>query len=125
MPGIWFQMGIVLQESAELIGDCGILVSMDDPASAELGLTLRTDAQHHGYAYEALSALIDYCFTALHMSRVYARVFSSNIPAITLVEHSGFQFTGRASSKLNDGTIGTDLFYILEQRNWQGQSAES
>ena len=122
MPGIWFQMGIVLQGSAELVGDCGILVSMDDPASAELGLTLRTDAQRKGYATEALSALIEYCFVALHMSRVLARVFSGNLRAMSLVEHSGFTFTGRISSKLIDGTAGDDLFYILEQRNWQAQS---
>ncbi len=116
MPGIWFQMAIVFNDSGELLGDCGIHVSMNESANAELGLTLKADAQHQGFASEALAALIDYCFTALHMSRVTARVFSMNLPALALVERLGFDFTGRIPSKLDDDSEGSDLFYVLEQK---------
>jgi RimJ/RimL family protein N-acetyltransferase len=113
MPGMWYQMAIVLQETNELIGDCGVHVSLDDSSSAELGLTLRGEAQRKGYAAEALGALIDYCFSALHMSRINARIFSMNQPALRLVELIGFEYTGRLSSRLEDGSEGEDLFYTL------------
>ncbi len=122
IPGAWFQMGIVVQKNAQVVGDCGILVAMDDPTSAELGLTLRGDAQHRGYASETLSALLEYCFSTLDMRRVVARVFSGNVPALTLVERGGFRFSGRISSKLDDETEGSDLLYILERRDWTGDS---
>jgi RimJ/RimL family protein N-acetyltransferase len=124
LPGSWYQMAILLQDSGELIGDCGILVSMGETGAAELGITLTRDAQGKGFAAEALSALIDYCFSTLHMTRILARVYQHNASAITLVERLGFSFAGRVASKL-DGETDSDLFYTLQRRSRETRTAEA
>ena len=40
-PGTWLQLAMVLLDSGEVVGDCGIHFRPDDPRQVELGITLR------------------------------------------------------------------------------------
>ena len=38
-PGTWLQLALVLLESGEIIGDCGVHFRRDEPRQVELGIT--------------------------------------------------------------------------------------
>jgi len=111
MPGIWYQLGIVRVEDGSLLGDCGILVPVNSPTDAELGITLRADAWKRGYATEVLRALLHYCFERLHLSRVLARIRPGNVAAIMLVERHGFVFRGNMQMRFH--AADDDVFDLL------------
>jgi RimJ/RimL family protein N-acetyltransferase len=90
LPGVWFQFSIVELRNDRLIGDCGILASVDQPDAVELGLTLRPEAQGRGFATEALFALLRYCFDSLHVHRIVARTHRDNTRSLNLLSRCRF-----------------------------------
>jgi RimJ/RimL family protein N-acetyltransferase len=60
-------------------------------ASAELGWVLDPAHTGHGYATEAVRALIEYCFTSLRLRRVVASCFLANDTSWRLMERVGMR----------------------------------
>jgi len=58
---------------------------------AELGWTLSPEFTGHGYASEAVQAVIDVCFGALGLRRVHAGCFADNEPSWRLMERLGMR----------------------------------
>jgi RimJ/RimL family protein N-acetyltransferase len=71
-PGEWLQLAITDRELGTLYGDCAVRVSADQPASAEIGITLAQASQGKGVATEALSALLTELFEKRGIHRVFA-----------------------------------------------------
>lgn len=111
IPGVWFQFAIVELASDALIGDSGLLVPLEHPDSIEIGLTLCTAAQGKGFATEALSALVDFCFHTLHVRLIHARTHPDNRRAIGLIERGGFtRLVTRRTSELH---------FTLRRAHWE------
>ena len=89
MPGSWYQIGIVLQFSSELIGDCGFHVLETEPRQAEFSISLAPKYQCHGYATEALRALLNYLFADLRKHRAFGSVDPRNLRSIKLMQRVG------------------------------------
>ena len=117
LPGVWYQFGIVEQDSGRLVGDCGIHAPLDQHDTVELGLTFRTDAQGKGYASEALAALVDFCFTTLHVRRIIARTHPENLRAIALIKRCDF---APAATSITD----EDLLFIMQRKDWTERGSE-
>ncbi len=49
-PGAWVQLAAVDRGSGELCGDCAVRVAADQPATAEIGVTLAPGCQGRGLA---------------------------------------------------------------------------
>jgi len=64
--GTWFQFGIRLRESGELIGDFGTHFSANDSCQVEIGFTVSRPHQGKGYGTEAVTGVLDYLFGPLH-----------------------------------------------------------
>lgn len=111
MPGIWFQFGIILQQTGELIGDCGVHMPIADTDSVEVGLTLRTASQRSGYAVEVLTELVRFCFEVLHVHRVIARTHPENDRSLALIRKCGFLPAASASES-------EDLDFELRYTTW-------
>jgi RimJ/RimL family protein N-acetyltransferase len=90
-PGTWRQFAIALRSDGAMIGDCGVHVPEDKPEQAEFGITLAHAFQGHGYAGEALRALLRVVFDTLGKHRVFASVDPRNLPSIALFERAGFR----------------------------------
>lgn len=88
-PGAWLQIGI--ETGGRLIGDIAVRVDADDPRQATVGFTLAADAQGHGYATEALRALISLLFTGHGVHRIYADCDTRNDPSVALLERIGMR----------------------------------
>ena len=61
---------------------------------AGIGILIHPDFQEKGYAFEALSLLINYTFTHLDLHQLYANITDDNNKSISLFEKNNFVKTG-------------------------------
>ena len=69
----------------------------DQPATAEIGVTLAQASQGKGLATEALTAVVTELFEQLGMHRVFAEADDRNVPVRRLLERLGFRCEARPS----------------------------
>lgn len=79
---------VLLKETGELIGDCG-LEQMEDQGAAELGYDFRSDFWNRGYATEAAIAVRDYAFNVLKLPRLISLIRVGNLASRRVVEKVG------------------------------------
>lgn len=93
-PGTWRQLAIVLVQTSELIGDCGLhFPGPGEPGHGteiEFGITLASHAQGKGLAAEALVCIIELAITTLGKRAIRASIDARNIPAAALLTRAGF-----------------------------------
>jgi RimJ/RimL family protein N-acetyltransferase len=89
----------------------------------QLGITIGEPPDWgHGYAREALEAVIGYCFTQLGMHRVSAGVYAFNPRSIGLFERLGFTREGVArESVLKRGRFADEYHYSLLRQEWEAR----
>ena len=56
-----------------------------------------------GYASEALTLLIDYCFSILNLNQLYCNITIDNEPSVLLFQKHGFQITGMKKQWVREG----------------------
>jgi RimJ/RimL family protein N-acetyltransferase len=83
---------IILKETGELIGDCG-LEQMEDQGAAELGYDFRSDFWNRGYATEAACAVRDYAFDVLKLPQLISLIRLGNLPSRRVAEKVGMTLT--------------------------------
>lgn len=79
---------VILKETGELIGDCG-LEQMEDQGAAELGYDLRSDFWNQGYATEAAIAVRDYAFDVLQLPQLISLIQVGNLASKRVAEKVG------------------------------------
>jgi RimJ/RimL family protein N-acetyltransferase len=123
-PGTWRQHAITLRATGELLGDCGVHVPADKPEQAEFGITLATEFQRHGYASEALRALLPLVFDTLGKHRAFASVDPRNAPSIALFERAGFRKEAHHVESLwLMGEWVDDVIFAMLAREWRAYVA--
>ncbi|HEY5950346.1 MAG TPA: GNAT family protein [Kofleriaceae bacterium] len=87
---------------------------------AELGYWLGADAWGHGFATEAASALVDFGFAELGLSRIYAHVLEGNAASCRVLEKVGMINEGIRRQHVRKGKKLLDvvLFGMLRDE-WQ------
>ncbi|GAA2602207.1 GNAT family protein [Winogradskya consettensis] len=92
MPG-WFQWAVELASAKTLIGDVGVNLA-DNLKQAEIGYTLAPVQQGHGYATEAVRAVLDHLFKIQGLHKVAAECDARNLPSAKLLQRLGFTQEG-------------------------------
>ncbi|WP_329571514.1 GNAT family N-acetyltransferase [Kitasatospora sp. NBC_01266] len=92
-PG-WFQYAIELRADGRLIGDLGVCLH-ENLLQAELGFSLAPEHQGHGYAAEAVRAVLRELFEQRGLHRVSAECDTRNRSSARLLERVGFLVEGR------------------------------
>jgi len=83
---------IFLKETGELIGDCGIMLSMvDGELRNDIGYILHHPYWGHGYAIEASRAVMDDAFTRLGLHDLYANMPCDHDRSRHVAEQLGLQ----------------------------------
>lgn len=126
-PGAWAQLAVVDTASGRLAGD--LAVWLDAPAdTATLGYTLAPEFQGHGYATEAVAAVIDWLFAgssghhAVH--RVTATLDPENTASARVLEACGFLYEGTArSAAFVRGKWADDARFGLLRPDWEAWKA--
>ncbi len=101
-----FSMTITLAGQDKYLGSCG-LSPTDEEGVVEILFTLVPAAQGHGYATEAVEALIDHTRDK-GAKRLIAKVFEGNRPSVGVLQRAGFALTDTV-----DGEFGPTLVYEL------------
>jgi RimJ/RimL family protein N-acetyltransferase len=122
-PGSWYQIGITLRSSGELIGDCGFHVLAADPRQAELGIALAPKYQSLGYATEALRALLDYLLVKLGLHRAFGSVDPRNVQSIRLMQRVGMREEAHFVKSLwFKGEWVDDMIFAMRAEDWKANS---
>ena len=117
-PG-WFQYAIELRADRCLVGDVGVCLH-ENRMQAELGFTLAGDRQGHGYATEAVRAVLGDLFERRGLHRVSAECDARNDRSARLLRRLGFVQEGllRQASWIKDEWT-DDLVFGLLSSDWQ------
>ena len=121
-PGTWFQLGLYLRETGELVGDVGIQVLGDEPRQAEIGITLAPEHHGRGLATEALRAVLGELFERRGMHRVFGSVDPDNAASIALLERIGMRREAHFLESLwFKGAWADDVVYAILRREHEGR----
>lgn len=109
--GLW---AVILGETGELIGQCGITMQKwKGEEMHEIGYLFRRDCWHRGYAVEAATACKSYAFDVLGVERVCSMVRDTNIASQKVAERLGMTVVDRAVKNFR----GVDMmFWLYELR---------
>jgi RimJ/RimL family protein N-acetyltransferase len=108
-PGTWFQLGIVIVASGQLVGDCGLHFRKDDPRQVELGI-----------ATEALGSVLEYVFGTLDKHRVLAVTDAENRAAASLFRRLGFRQEAHFVEYVwFKGAWSSEYLFALLNREWR------
>jgi RimJ/RimL family protein N-acetyltransferase len=119
-PGEWLQLAIVDRETGTVCGDCAVRVATDQPATAEVGITLAQANQGRGLATEALTAVLTELFEHRGMHRVFAQADERNAPVQRLLERLGFRCEARlVEADWFKDEWSTLRVYALRDREWR------
>jgi RimJ/RimL family protein N-acetyltransferase len=123
-PGAWVQLAAVDRRSGTLCGDCAVHVVTDQPATAEVGVTLAPAHQGSGLATEALAAVITELFEEHRLHRVFAEADDRNVAVHRLLERLGFRREARlVDADWFKGEWSTLRVYAVLRREWAGGTA--
>jgi [ribosomal protein S5]-alanine N-acetyltransferase len=87
--GLW---AIILKESGQLIGDCGLVVQeVDGVEEIEVGYHIRRDLWGQGLATEASQACRDYGFNHLGFDKLVSLINPANIASRRVAEKNGMK----------------------------------
>jgi RimJ/RimL family protein N-acetyltransferase len=93
--GGWLQLTALDRTTGTPCGDCAVRVVTDQPATAEIGITLAPKNQGKGLATEALTAVITALFDQYGIHRVFAQADDRNRPVQRLLENLRFRCEAR------------------------------
>ncbi|VXB15768.1 conserved hypothetical protein [Bacillus sp. 349Y] len=80
---------VALIETDEFIGDV-MIPTIAEGYLGEIGYRFMREHWGCGFAYEAVSAVIEHCRSTLHLKRLSATIDHDNVPSKKLIEKLGF-----------------------------------
>jgi RimJ/RimL family protein N-acetyltransferase len=89
--GEWFAFAVTDPATGAVLGDVAACTDGDDPRLATFGVTFSPAAQGHGFATEAVTALLDYLFLDRGKHRVTADCDARNSASAALLERVGMR----------------------------------
>ena len=113
------QYMIVLKEENKVIGTVNVFADDSRAVDArEIGYSVSSAYQRKGYAYEALTALIDLLQNELKLELIVAGVLEENVASFRLLEKLGFKREGlRRKAVWHEGLDHpVDLIYYYRDR---------
>jgi ribosomal-protein-alanine N-acetyltransferase len=116
-----FQLAIVLPESGQLIGNCGVRVRDPILRAADIGYELDHRYWGCGYATEAARAMLAFGFDHLDMHRIAANCVADNLGSARVLEKIGMQREGRfREHEWYKGRWWDTLYYAMLASEWHG-----
>lgn len=106
---------LILKENNETIGRCGYHNWYSAHEKAELGYALsKNEYKRKGYMGEAVRAILEYGFNAMHLNRIEACVGPANRASLSLIRNNGFTQEGYLRQHfIRDGEIQDSLIFSL------------
>ena len=111
--GLW---AVVLKETGELIGDCGLTMqNVDGVILPEIGYHIAKAHQRRGYAREAARACRDWAFQSTPFQMLFSYMKQSNTASSAVAKSNGMCFLGA----FRDEAAETTVVYGITRAEWQ------
>jgi RimJ/RimL family protein N-acetyltransferase len=124
-PGTWFQLGVRLRGTDELVGDLGVHF-IEDGRQVEIGFTLAPEFQGIGLGTEAIEGLLGLLFGQMGKHRVYASADPRNTASIRLLERVGMRQEAHfVESVLFKGEWVDDVVHAMLESEWADRTARA
>ncbi len=125
MPGRGYNFAVAHRERDVLLGDVYFTILWHEQRQAELGYTFARDEHGHGYASEAVAAVLGYAFTTLELHRVIAWTATRNARSIALLERLQLRREGTTlRSFFRDGEWLDEHLYAMLRDEWLRRGEE-
>ncbi len=122
-PDQVFHVGIELNEASKLIGYASLQFTDVQRLQASVQAFLNCNYQSKGYAREAFAALLEFCFTQLHIHRLSASCDTRHARALKLLEAVGLRREGEfLENRLLKGQWASTAYYAILQQEYTGRS---
>jgi RimJ/RimL family protein N-acetyltransferase len=111
--------GVLLKESGEFIGDCGLVwQDVDGEEELEVGYHFRRGYWGQGYATEAAKACIDFAFKHAGVDHVISLIRPENVPSRRVALRNGLRVTRTIEWK----GLMHDVWSIAKAEHHQGHN---
>lgn len=89
-----FHWGIVHQSENKVIGEMWVYL-IENNRMAKVAFRISERYQGNGYATEALSETVKFCFTKTELQRLWSDIDIRNVPSCNVMERCGFVQEGK------------------------------
>ena len=114
------RMGIVLNATAELVGECNLRDFYEQNRRAEIGYALARPHWGKGYLTEALTAFLNHAFNDMLLNRIEADIHPDNLASAKSLDRLGFRQEGLLRERWIVGDEVSDTaFYGLLAADWK------
>lgn len=125
LSGQALRLGLERLDDARLIGQCTLFDFVQPSRRAEMGYSMAAAAWGQGYMHEALGALLEHGFGALHLRRVEADIDPRNAASARSLVRLGFRREGLLRERwLVDGDVSDTALYGLLASEWRAARLE-
>ena len=131
-PGQSLTLGVQLagaelagaEQAGPLIGDVVLFFHDEEHRAGEVGYVLSPKFHGHGYATEAVAALLDLAFSGLGLHRVVARLDARNDASARLAERLGLRREAHfVRNEMFKGEWSDEVVYAVLAEEWQQRPA--
>ena len=113
------RLAIDLASEARFIGWCSVTGWNPDFRSARLTYVLDDAAWGHGYATEAVHALLVWAFPTLNLNRVQAETDTRNVASVRVLTKLGFELEGTLRQDcIVNGEVSDSFVFGLLRQDW-------
>ena len=115
-----FQLAVLLHETSQLIGSCGVRRKPDDDTEADIGFELSPEHWNRGYATEAATAMARLAFRDLGVRRLSSWCIAENTASSRVLEKLGMSQEGRVTSAEHfKGRDWDTLHFAMTREHWE------
>jgi len=116
-----YSFAAVLQDTDQLIGNCGLMNVNFLDRTAELGIFIGEEAyRNQGYGFEMIQLVLEYGFQILNLHNINLKVFDFNERAIHCYQKAGFQICGRRHEcYFLDGVYHDEIQMEILEKDWR------
>ena len=116
-PSSWV---VVLKQTGTVIGTIGFIWYSETNRSAEIGYSFSREYWNHGYATQALGAVVDASFTSLPLNRLEAQHDVRNPASGRVMEKCGLRQEGILRDRIiNKGEYVDAALYAVLRSEWE------
>jgi RimJ/RimL family protein N-acetyltransferase len=113
-------LAVERRSDGRVIGDVALWLRSAEHRQGEIGFVFHPDAQGHGYAREAATALLGVAFGELGLHRVIGRTDARNEASAALMRRLGMrQEAHLRENEIFKGAWGDELVFAILESEWR------
>lgn len=115
----WWMLTVADRDDTVVFGDVVVHLTWEG-RTAEIGYTFAREAWGRGYAAEATTALVEYLFETVGVTRVEGMLHPDNVASAMVLERVGMRFEGHTRSSFwVGGENSDDWIYGMTRPDWE------